>query len=495
MEAGREPGELIHWLRDLFPELDSPLSGYVALQRENEDNSDTEETPLAAEPPLLLPARVSSIKKFLKGRNEATVSWVLTLVEVLNYHAVMGRSVRGPKTLTAAQELMVTRLYGAVERFMEKGGTLSKFADYKQAIGQAKFDYSGEPVQYMEELSAAKIIPCWPKPGEAAIQDAVDFVPDEVKMIGGEEKSLQRFISILVPSNTYQAHMVADDAHLPYLGQMAMLEVDEDEEMLVDSEDLVSCFNLFRLPRKWAGFCTFAKKVRSSIFGGPPDEMSYVGLRVVPMGWINSVSLMQTVVRRLVFGLSRIPATSEVSKLKWFPEDDSISVVYLDSYDEVRRVKAEYREVLDSHSSARHNQFVETCKELDLPLNQGKRLVGAVRGTLQGGDIDGEAGTFEASYDKKLNLMGLAAALLGAGRATEFELRHFVGKAIFAMAFRRPSMSFLEEIFVDIGKAQKGPVSLSRRTMDEIYTVMVMLPVLVMNLRAQFDPEVTITDA
>ena len=71
----------------------------------------------------------------------------------------------------------------------------------------------------------------------------------KVKTIGGEEKTLQRFISILVPSNTYQAHMAADDTHLPYLGQMAMMEIDIDEEVLIDLEDLVSCFNLFRLPQ------------------------------------------------------------------------------------------------------------------------------------------------------------------------------------------------------------------------------------------------------
>ena len=79
------------------------------------------------------------------------------------------------------------------------------------------------------------------------------------------------------------------------------------------------------------------------------------------MGWINSVALMQTVVRRLVFGLSRVPEASGVSKLKWFPEDDSVSVVYLDSYDEVRRVKAVTREVLEGVASERHKNFVRTC--------------------------------------------------------------------------------------------------------------------------------------
>lgn len=124
----------------------------------------------------------------------------------------------------------------------------------------------------------------------------------KVKIVGGEEKHLQRFISVLVPSNSYQAHMPGDDTHLPYLGQMSMLDVDEDEGLLIDSEDLTSCFNLFKLPPQWGGYAAFSKKVNARVFGGSPAEMVYVGMCVVPMGWINSVALMQTVVRQLVFG-------------------------------------------------------------------------------------------------------------------------------------------------------------------------------------------------
>ena len=70
-----------------------------------------------------------------------------------------------------------------------------------------------------------------------------------------------------------------------------------------------------------------------------------------------------------------------------------------------------------------------------------------------------------------------------------------MGKAICAMAFRKPTMAYLEEVFVDIGKAQKGRITLSKRTVDEILTVIALLPMMSMNLRAEFDQEVTITDA
>lgn len=72
-------------------------------------------------------------------------------------------------------------------------------------------------------------------------------------------KQLQRFISILVPSNAYQKHMEGDDQHLPYLGQLSVLGLEEHEQFLVDSEDLTSCFNLFResvwTSSRGAGLC------------------------------------------------------------------------------------------------------------------------------------------------------------------------------------------------------------------------------------------------
>ena len=261
----------------------------------------------------------------------------------------------------------------------------------------------------------------------------------KLKQVGSEFKQLQRFISILVPSNAYQRHMVGDDQHLPYLGQLSVLGLEEHEQFLVDSEDLTSCFNLFRLPRKWASYLCFSKKVDGRVFGLAPGRQVYAGLTVVPMGWINSVAVIQCAVRRLVFGLSKVPESSEVSKLKRFPNEDSVSLVYLDSFDEIRRMDRAYAEVVEGKMSERHKNFVETCDRLRLPLNEGKRLVGAVRGTMQGGLLDGERGTFAASPDKLQSLMGLGCALLASRTSTEYELRHFVGKALFCLAFRRSS--------------------------------------------------------
>eukprot|EP00435_Cladocopium_sp_Y103_P059207 s283_g21.t1 len=478
------------------------------------------------EPHNLLPVRVSCVKEYLKEKSEHVLTWVVALVEVLNFQATMGKMRTGPAALTAAQELMLTRLERAVQRFTEKGGMVSALNVTQADLGRVRFDYGGEPVQYMEELEASKVIACWPKIGEAAVQDARLFVPDHVREWLDDPRKCLLPVSAwpeTVPKSRVRAsdkeweliveaavargmmRMVHEDELLrDASGEPATMcicptwgrcQIDEDEEVLVDSEDLTSCFNLFRLPPQWSGFAAFNKKVSAKLFGGPPNQQVFVGMSVVPMGWINSVALMQTVVRTLVFGLSQVRETSELSKLKWFPTDDSVSVVYLDSYDELRKVSSGIRAVLQGDASHRHQRFVNTCNELKLPLNEGKKVVGAVQGLLQGGEFNGQLGIFEASHDKKLSVLGLGTALLACGEASDFELRHFVGKAIFSMSFRRPMLSFLENIFVDMGAAVGTKRTLSRRTLDEVYFVVIMLPLMYMNLRAQLDQEVSITDA
>ena len=64
----------------------------------------------------------------------------------------------------------------------------------------------------------------------------------KLKKIGGEMRSMQRFISNFIPINSYQKHLEGGDKHLPYLGQLTLLNQDEDDVWVVDSEDFVSCF-------------------------------------------------------------------------------------------------------------------------------------------------------------------------------------------------------------------------------------------------------------
>ena len=141
----------------------------------------TGSTPTTTRSNDLLPVSVKKVKQFLEGKDSDVIEWIVKVVEILNYHALGMKPRLGAADLTPAQELMVTRLLESAKRFVNHGGSVKAFDVGTRELSTAKFDYSGEPLQYMQELVADKIIPCWPKIGEAAIQDATDFVSPVVR--------------------------------------------------------------------------------------------------------------------------------------------------------------------------------------------------------------------------------------------------------------------------------------------------------------------------
>jgi hypothetical protein len=266
----------------------------------------------------------------------------------------------------------------------------------------------------------------------------------KVKRIGGEERVMQRFISNLIPSNEYQAHLGGGDKFLPYLGQISLFQMDDSEMMLVDSEDFCSCFNLFSLPEPWRRYMCFEKTVDGAVFGLTPGVWVFPAMEAVPMGWLNAVSVIQSVVRTLVFEGASVPEDSEVAKIKRMPTTDDLTDICLDSYDEVRRLDAQCAEALEGKASARHLRFKKLCEEKGLPLNDAKRLVGATRGCLQGGMLDGKKGWYKLAGEKQADLISLGMSMLTLFEWKEFEIRHFVGKAtfdLFCPSWRASSMT------------------------------------------------------
>ena len=313
----------------------------------------------------------------------------------------------------------------------------------------------------------------------------------------GQTKVMQRFISNFIPINSYQKHLPGGDQHLPYLGQLTLLEQGEEEIWLCDAEDFTSCYNLFCLPPAWRKYTCFGKLVDEALLGGAPGKMVYPAMRVVPMGWLNTVSIAQAVARTLVFQELGVPESSEISKLEAIPAEDDLTVIYLHSFDQLRRLDLECAEALEGIASPRRKRFLEMCQRKGLPLNEGKRVVAATRGSLQGGELQGDLGWYKLAGDKQINLVGLGATLLALNVWREFDVRHFVGKAIFGMSFRRPLLSVFQEIFgflnevMAAGKAQKP----SWGAMDEVIMTMALTCLMGTNLKASLDDETTCSDA
>ena len=133
----------------------------------------------------------------------------------------------------------------------------------------------------------------------------------KLKHEAGRTIEAQRFISILCPTNDAMRLLPGAQDKLPYIGQLTALVAEKDSYLVLDSEDLQSAFNLFRMPLEWAPMFSFAQKVKGDALGGSAHTMLRPALRVVPMGWTSAVTLIQAAIRRIADVIAKIPrATS-----------------------------------------------------------------------------------------------------------------------------------------------------------------------------------------
>ena len=461
------------------------------------------------------------------------------------------------KELAQAQKLTVDHLRRALDYVEERKLRCGRYEETARHLAAVRFAYQGVPVVVMEDIRAEKVIAAWPKVGQAAVQDALTFAPEELraklldpvpclkpvhawpqephksrvratddewnkdvgaayerglmvadeldegfkdqkgrpvlngagavkkeKKVDGKVVSAQRFISNLIPSNMFQDRLEGDDKLLPYLGQLTLLQQEEEEVWLGDSEDFTSCFNLFRLPPDWHKFMAFEKPADAALLGGWQERWCTLQWLAV-WQWVR------------VFKEAEIPQGSEVAKTQLLPADEDLTVIYLDSYDQLRRFKKGCEEVVKAEMSERHKRFLKVCEKLALPLNDGKRLVASTLGALQGGVLDGEEGRFGLSVQKVVEVITSGSTLLAKEKWSEGELRHVVGKATFGCCFRRPLFAILESVFEEINvRASQNDREVPRPgAWDEVAIRVLLTPLMYSYLKARIDPEVSVTDA
>ena len=324
--------------------------------------------------------------------------------------------------------------------------------------------------------------------------------PDGSKIVNGagavpKEKNgqiLQRFISIFCPLNAVSRKIEGEEGTLPYVGQVTLMLVPQEECLLLDSEDLQSAFNLFEMPLGWRGLFCYEKKVRGDILGLASPEPVYVALRTVPMGWVSAVGVVQAAIRHLAFGVAGIQTEGELQKEKDMPPGDKF-LLYLDSVDQLRPVSRAMARVMEGTPSTEHEKFARACDKMGLPRNESKALAGALAGSIQGGELRGEEGIFMLHPKKMQQNVGMCLALLGMRTWTQNRTAGVVGRLIFAGAFRRPLLSGLAEVFHHFTSPKERAAS--NQAYDEVAAMMGLLPLAFTNLRAPVNPLLHATDA
>ena len=151
--------------------------------------------------------------------------------------------------------------------------------------------------------------------------------------------------------------------------------------------------------------------------------------------------------------------------------------------------------------------FINTCRELGLPLNAPKQLVRGLRASVLGGEIYGFNGRITHSREKGMKLMLKTLILLTFGQVSQTHVQHWCGLFCFASGFRRPLFSILQEVppFIQnspeplgsrFGKGEEGHYQfLPTSVVDELMVGAILSPFAFASLRCKVRSVISCSDA
>ena len=173
--------------------------------------------------------------------------------------------------------------------------------------------------------------------------------------------------------------------------------------------------------------------------------------------------------------------------------------VYLDNYDELRKVDRGLAETLQGTPSAWTPAVREIYQQLGLPRHPKKGVTQQVQAEVQGAWVDGDLGRASPKVDKVGRYVRFALELCIAGRASQRELQVVGGGFVYIAMFRQPLLSGLNAIWrqvTDLG--QLGPKNrqpLPLAVILELMRFIALIPLAYMDFRLSTSELVTASDA
>ena len=310
-----------------------------------------------------------------------------------------------------------------------------------------------------------------------------------------------RLIINLVPSNELQTMIQGDIETLPHFSQWACLELMSSENFAWTSEDVKCAFYVFTLPAAWRKYFALAWPLPGKLLGLDNDKEYYLGLNVIPMGWLSAVGICQHLLRQKLLCPSPagagLPRQSEMRKDRT-PSTQSDRRVneffqqYIDNYDagSPYPVGEDWEE-----TTARgwQHRVRQSWKDGGVPRSEGKTVEGS-SGTTLGVTVDGIRGGVSVSADKVLDLASLTMFVLSQDVPRIKDLGMLTGRWVFSFQLRRPLMVCLDDVWMVLN-GQIPPLDRHRAVRDEFLGSLCLLPMVFMDWRRETSALVTCSDA
>ena len=270
-------------------------------------------------------------------------------------------------------------------------------------------------------------------------------VPKARKLIDGEWKKRTRFI-VNLHINAYLDRKFDDSVKLPHPAQLGLLIWDGDDVVQCWGDDERNCFYLYRLPSEWSRMMCINIRIRGDEIGMDEKKWYFPGLQVVPMGWGSACDVIQRVQQVVMVDHALLPLGMQIQPFVPMPEknDDSLGwMVYLDNYYDFTSSTKFLKE------SKMRNAVRRAKGKLGIPLDEAKAIDGETITDVLGAVFctEGGAASVGVSREKRQILQLLLLRLLGGGPFQSNVMRIVLGKAVYALQFRRELFSILSAAF------------------------------------------------
>ena len=313
-----------------------------------------------------------------------------------------------------------------------------------------------------------------------------------------------RLIMNLVPVNKLCRNIAGDVATLPTWSGMSSFVLDDGQFLLLSSEDIRCFFYLFLIPQSWRKYMAFAKEVPRNLNPQGSQEPHVLASRVLPMGFLNSVSIAQHIHRRIARLALRgcLPAwgpETELRKDKSITQASRAYRIYLDNFDTLERVDCGLAGLLKGEASAAVLALRSQYTYWGLPRHPKKSVQQQLVAEVQGAIVDGVTGQVWPKPVKILKYAELGWLLLKEGRTTQKQLQIVCGGLVYCAMFRRPLLGMLNSVWRFILQFQHDPPVVKRAlpftVQLELGRFLCALPFAHMSLRLPVRGDVSVSDA
>eukprot|EP00438_Fugacium_kawagutii_P005803 Skav220017 [mRNA] locus=scaffold3413:1698:3092:- [translate_table: standard] len=278
-----------------------------------------------------------------------------------------------------------------------------------------------------------------------------EFTPEGVEIM--------RIIMNLIPVNSVVRSVDSDIATLPTWSGISPLELMVDEDLVVSSEDVRCFFYIFSIPPSWFPYMCFNRPLPQSLAGDKPGKW-YPCSAVLPMGFKNSVSLAQhihrTLAKQAVSSLSQ-GMEMEMRKDRSFSRSNPLFRIYLDNFDELRRVSKSHADVISGSVSPLVRSLREVYEATGVPRHPKKSVSQQKVAEVQGAIVDGAAGVVFPKPQKILKYLHLARLLLEAKECNQKQVQIVGGGLVYFAMFRRPLLGGLNHLWKFVVLFEKFP--------------------------------------